>query len=81
MAKNKNTEVFNLIYALKQFANQQLPTLEKEINAVITRRETNLPIIESLLKLSSMLTQVGVGKAAYEQLCQYYVTVKQQNKD
>jgi hypothetical protein len=81
MTNNPNPQVFNLNNALREFATHQLPTLEKEINAVIARKETSLPIIESLLKLSSMLTQVGVGKTAYEQLCQYYVTVKQQNKD
>ena len=80
MTDNPTSNFFRLAFALREFAKQQLPTVEKQVNALIKRKEKDPEIIECLLDVISWLMQMGVGRAQYERLYTYYMSVKQEVK-
>ncbi len=81
MPNTSTTGYFQLAYALKEFAKQQLPTIEKQVNALIKRKEKDPEIIECLLDVLSWLVQMGAGKALHDRLYAYYETIKRDIKN
>ena len=77
MTNNPTSNFFRLAFALREFAKQQLPTVEKQVTALIKRKEKDPEIIECLLDVITWLMQMGVGKTQHERLHAYYMSVKQ----
>ena len=80
MTNNPTSNFFRLAFALREFAKQQLPTVEKQVNALIKRKEKDPEIIECLLDVIAWLMQMGVGRTQHERLHTYYMSVKQEAK-
>ena len=76
MIDNPNLNFFRLAFALREFAKQQLPTVEKQVNALIKRKEKDPEIIECLLEAVATLVKMGTGQGQYQRLHTYYTSMK-----
>lgn len=71
---------FQLAHQLREFAKEQLPIVEKQVNDLIARKEKDSEIIECLLLITATLVEMGAGIALYDRLHEYYRSVKQAEK-
>ena len=68
-------DLIAIIQKIEKAMAVQLPTLQREVDAIITDKITDISIIERTLDLLLDYGQLGIGEEEFRRLNGYYATV------